>query len=194
MIALNKTSRGNRFLRNLIKLKKALKRTLTILIVLSVYINNSCIKNRPDIPDVTTGEATFVKAGAVTLNAIINPKGYITTVSFEYGTNTSYGNSIGDPLGPYPGVSDISVSADVEGLTPFTTYHFRVKAVNAQGTSYGEDKIFEVNCMSCRTVTYQDDIIISEAAESSFCGAELQAIISMSPLFIGDMMVKWVCR
>jgi hypothetical protein len=64
-----------------------------------------------------------------------------TSYYFEYGTDTSYGNSTAPQSVPYshfPG----SVGGSIEGLQPNTTYHVRMVAVNAAGTTYGPDKIF----------------------------------------------------
>ncbi|MDR3706128.1 MAG: T9SS type A sorting domain-containing protein, partial [Paludibacteraceae bacterium] len=43
---------------------------------------------------------------------------------------------------PVTGTSATSVSAALTGLTPNTIYHFRVKAVNTAGTTYGADSTF----------------------------------------------------
>ena len=61
-------------------------------------------------------------------------------MSFEYGETTSYGNSV--TYNQNPVTYDHSVAVRISDLTPGTTYHFRVKAVNSLGTSYGEDMTF----------------------------------------------------
>ena len=38
--------------------------------------------------------------------------------------------------------ANTNVSADIRGLTPGTTYHFRIKAGNILGTDYGDDMSF----------------------------------------------------
>jgi hypothetical protein len=65
------------------------------------------------------------------------------TVTFEYGTTTSYGyTASGNP-------------ATISGLTANTTYYFRVKAVNTIGTTYGSEMSFTTPIQSsCPTVTY----------------------------------------
>jgi hypothetical protein len=37
----------------------------------------------------------------------------------------------------------VPVSINVNGLTPLTTYHFRLVAINSAGTSYGSDMTFK---------------------------------------------------
>ncbi|HET7416808.1 MAG TPA: fibronectin type III domain-containing protein [Solirubrobacterales bacterium] len=64
-----------------------------------------------------------------------------TSYYFEYGTDTSYGNSTAPQSVPYSHFP-VSVGGSVEGLQPNTTYHVRMVAVNAAGTTYGPDKTF----------------------------------------------------
>ncbi len=57
-----------------------------------------------------------------------NPQGAPTSYWFEYGTSTSYGTKL--PLSPQAlgsGAEDVSVSHALSGLTPSTTYHFRLR-------------------------------------------------------------------
>jgi len=95
------------------------------------------------IPPVATSKAaTTVAETTVTLNGSVNPNGSATTVSFEYGTTTGYGSTLAASTNILTGSSLTDVSAGLTGLTPNTTYHFRVKATNAAGTVTGEDLIF----------------------------------------------------
>lgn len=76
------------------------------------------------------------------MNGTVNPNGGTTTVTFEYGTDTSYGSTATATQSPITGISSQSVSVGLTGLTPSTTYHFRVKATNNAGTTYGDDQTF----------------------------------------------------
>jgi uncharacterized protein (TIGR02145 family) len=96
----------------------------------------------------TTATATTTAATSVTnitgiLNGSVNANNSSATVTFEYGTSTSYG--IGVPANPSPvtGTAPVNVNASISGLTPGTDYHFRVKAVNSVGTAYGNDMTFK---------------------------------------------------
>jgi len=93
-------------------------------------------------PTVITGAATSVTATSATLEGTVNANDLSTTVTFEYGLTTSYGSEVTAAESPVTGTSTTNVSADLTGLTSGTTYHFRVKAVNSEETSYGDDMTF----------------------------------------------------
>ena len=92
-------------------------------------------------PSVVTGAASGVTMTAATLNGTVNPNKMATTAFFEYGLTTGYGSttsiqSLGDGTGAAP------LSADLTGLPPHTTFHFRAVATNGTGTSNGDDAMF----------------------------------------------------
>lgn len=96
-------------------------------------------------PTVTTNAAKSITATSATLNGLTNPNGTTTTVIFEYGTTTSYGSSATVAQSPIEGAEALSITADLLGLSPRTTYHFRVKATNNEGTSHGNDMNFKTS-------------------------------------------------
>jgi len=83
--------------------------------------------------DVTETTATL-SMSLLDLNAAF------VTVSFEYGTTSGYGQATTpeyiSPEVPY------TYTDQITGLSPGTTYHFRGKAVNENGTVYFGDRIF----------------------------------------------------
>jgi uncharacterized protein (TIGR02145 family) len=92
-----------------------------------------------EVPTVTTLAATNLAPASATLNGTVNANYLSTTVSFEYGLTTNYGQIATASQSPVTGNSLTNVSADISGLTPCTTYHYRAKAVNSVGTEYGSD-------------------------------------------------------
>ena len=96
----------------------------------------------PAPPVVTTGVATNITATGATLNGTVNADGAATTVSFEYGPDTNYGSTAAATPSPVTGTTATAVSGTISGLLSNTTYHFRVKAVSAEGTAYGADATF----------------------------------------------------
>ena len=95
------------------------------------------------IPDAITEYVSSLKINTVTLNGSVNPNYLSTIIAFEWGTTASYGNSVTPLQSPVTGSSFANVSADLSGLTPGTTYHFRIKATNELGTTFGDDQTFK---------------------------------------------------
>ncbi|HEY2768412.1 MAG TPA: hypothetical protein VGI76_09145 [Solirubrobacteraceae bacterium] len=94
-------------------------------------------------PLLTNQYVTGVYSSAVTLNAQLNPMGFDTTYRFEYGTGLAYGTSVPVPDGDIgSGVEDVTVNQSLEGLQPATTYHYRVVASSAEGTTESSDGVF----------------------------------------------------
>jgi len=95
-------------------------------------------------PTVTTEEASSIAQTTVTLNATVNPNGgEVTSCEFDYGTTETYGKSVPCSSLPGLGTSPVAVSASLKSLSAHTTYHFRIVATNAGGTSTGADQTFE---------------------------------------------------
>jgi hypothetical protein len=90
----------------------------------------------------TTNAATDINGVSAVLHGAVNPQNAATTVTFEYGIDTNYGQSVSAAGSPISGMADTAVSAAISGLVPHQTYHFRVTAENAAGISYGEDETF----------------------------------------------------
>ena len=93
-------------------------------------------------PTATTAAATSLASTTATLNGTVNANNQSTTVTFEYGTSTSYGQTINAIPNTVSGSTNTSVSANLTGLTISTMYHYRVKAVSSSGTTYGSDVTF----------------------------------------------------
>ena len=92
-------------------------------------------------PEASSVSATRVTYFEAKLNARINPKSLSSTISFEFGTTTSYGNTV-SITGTSSGSVTLFKSITVSGLIPGGVYHYRVKAVNKDGTTYGKDRVF----------------------------------------------------
>ncbi len=92
---------------------------------------------------VQTQEASTLAQTTATLNASVNPNGSeVGDCHFEYGTTAAYGTSVPCATLPGSGTSPVEVSAPVTKLAPNTTYHYRIVASNAGGTSNGSDEAF----------------------------------------------------
>jgi len=94
-------------------------------------------------PTASTVSATNITSTSAELNGNVNANWLNTGVIFEYGTTASYGQFADVGYGePIIGNVLTNVSAEIEDLIPFTTYHFRVRATNLLGTTYGNDMSF----------------------------------------------------
>jgi Fibronectin type III domain len=93
-------------------------------------------------PPAVVPSAATVAAGetSLTVGATVDPRGLPTAFRFQYGTTPAYGSetSTGDAGA---GSSPVPVTATVTGLTPGTTYNFRVIATNAAGTTVGPNQV-----------------------------------------------------
>ncbi|OGM91292.1 hypothetical protein A2755_02770 [Candidatus Wolfebacteria bacterium RIFCSPHIGHO2_01_FULL_48_22] len=91
-------------------------------------------------PIVQTKQATGVTHAQATLNGSVNPNGFNTTYWFEYGTSKLSLTSLTPSQSIGTGAGD--VDAIMSGLTPNTTYYFRVAAQNEKGKSFGSVLMF----------------------------------------------------
>lgn len=95
----------------------------------------------PAPPKSTTSGAEALSRTGGTITGSVVSGGAETTYFFEYGTSTSYG--LKTPSATVP-ASDApaTVKRTLTGLTVDTTYHYRLVATNAAGTSRGSDRTF----------------------------------------------------
>jgi phosphodiesterase/alkaline phosphatase D-like protein/phage gpG-like protein len=101
-------------------------------------------KTLPNSPTVVTKAASSISQTTATLNATVNPNGgEVTSCEFDYGSSETYGESVPCSSLPGSGSSSVAVSASLKSLSAHTTYHFRIVATNAGGTSTGADQTFE---------------------------------------------------
>jgi hypothetical protein len=92
-------------------------------------------------PTVTTGGVANVTSSSALLKGTVNPQGKETAYYFQIGTTKAYGVSTA-AVNAGSGTSTQSVAQQVTGLAGFTTYHYRIVAVSAGGTSVGNDQSF----------------------------------------------------
>jgi hypothetical protein len=93
---------------------------------------------------VVTEGATEIDAGGAVLNGKINPLGLQTTYVFEYGETTEYGRKLPAGAAAVAGNGHVprSFARALRGLRPGTTYHYRLVARNAIGSTAGSDATF----------------------------------------------------
>jgi uncharacterized protein GlcG (DUF336 family) len=93
-------------------------------------------------PTASTGNANNVTATTATLHGTVDPNHNATTFHFEYGRSKAYGS-----LTPETGTDATKraqpVAANLTGLAPSTTYHFRIVATGGGSTVAGTDHTFK---------------------------------------------------
>ena len=116
-------------------------------------------------PAATTEGASGISKSEATLSATVNPDTANTLYQFEYGKTTGYGKVLPaytaedfewiyyhpeqklleeyyEELLLTPGAGNVKVSQKITGLEPHVTYHYRIKATNEAGVTYGSDQTF----------------------------------------------------
>ena len=105
--------------------------------------------------------ASGVSSTAATLETELNPHGLPTAFRFEYDTSPyeegegPHGKSTPEASAGQ-GEGDVFRSAQIQGLSPSTTYHFRVLAENSLGVSEGPDRSFTTQPASPATALPDD--------------------------------------
>jgi hypothetical protein len=92
-------------------------------------------------PSVETKPATTIGETTATLNGVVNPNGAETKYYFEYGHTTSYGKKTAE-VAVGSGTSNLEESKEAIHMIANSEYHFRIVAVNTNGTSDGADEVF----------------------------------------------------
>lgn len=97
-------------------------------------------------PTVTTTQASGVHPTSATANGVVNPNGTATNWYIQYGlsTNAAYGSQTASKSAG-SGTNGTKVAASLVGLTPASSYHYRVVASSSAGTTYGGDSTFNTS-------------------------------------------------
>jgi hypothetical protein len=104
---------------------------------------------QPIPPAAATEAASSVTRTSAALYGLVDPSGAgVSSCYFEYGPTPAYGKSIEcgfvSEAGAFPEAATVAVPVFVRiyGLSPATTYHFRLVAVGEGGSAYGADETF----------------------------------------------------
>jgi hypothetical protein len=142
---------------------------------------------KPKAPRASTGSALHVNESTVALSATVSPGGQQTTCYFQYGTTTAY-EAQTPTAAVGSGTVAVRVSQPITGLQPGTTYHYRIVASNATGTSDGLDHTFTTKEIPLRFVITSTARVGSYGSPfalagtlSGTSGANHQVILQASP-------------
>jgi hypothetical protein len=103
-----------------------------------------------EAPGVGNLNSRDVLSSAAELTGEVNPHLAQTTYKFEWGPTTAYGNVSPVPEGDAgAGSTAVPVAAKLTGLSPDTTYHFRLIATNKYGSTSTVDQTFNFRPPNC---------------------------------------------
>lgn len=120
--------------------------------------------NTPPAVDATT-PATAVTQTSATVPGTITSNGCTTVTAYgiEYSTTTGFVNGTGTKV-PSSNLSGTGFTSALSGLTPSTTYYYKVYATNAGGTTYSAQQTFTTQAPPPPAIT-----VTPLAAFSSTC-------------------------
>jgi predicted outer membrane repeat protein len=107
-------------------------------------------------PLATSGAATSVTANSATLNGTAAGDG-LGGWYFQWGTTTAYGNQTASQ--GLTSLSSVPITAQLTGLQPATTIHYRVVTSDPDGTTYGSDQTFTTNALATTTANASPPIL-----------------------------------
>src|SRR5439155_16895476 len=93
------------------------------------------------VPIATTGGASAITTSSAHVAGTANPRQLPTTYRIRFGKTPAYGSQTA-PVSIGSGSSNVTAGANLAGLDPNTTYHYRLIATNTDGTTLGADRTF----------------------------------------------------
>jgi hypothetical protein len=122
---------------------------------MTVDSSGSFVAARVPAPDATTLTPTSVTDTGASFAGVVAPNdATLANCSFEYGTALPYTQSVPCSVLPAATGGPQGVSAQLSGLYPNTTYHYRVLASSPSGTSAGADLTFTTAVSSQVALVY----------------------------------------
>jgi gliding motility-associated-like protein len=109
-------------------------------------------------PNIVNNTATSITTSGAVLNASVNPSGSAASaISFDYGTSPTLATSTNIAATPSTlgsATTGSAVSATISGLAAGTTYYYRAKATNSNGTNINSTiNSFTTTAAALATVT-----------------------------------------
>ncbi len=93
------------------------------------------------LPVATTLPISDLAYASATLSGSVNPKGLSAQAYFAYGATTNYGK-VTATVNVGSGTNAVGLGALISSLTQQAGYHYRMVAVNGNGSAYGNDMVF----------------------------------------------------
>lgn len=96
-------------------------------------------------PQVSEVRAFGATQTAASIGAVVDPSGFGTSYRLEWGPTSSYGHQVPAEYEPFigEGTTPVRISAKLSGLSPASTYHYRVIATSSAGITASTDRTLE---------------------------------------------------
>ena len=109
----------------------------------------------PSAPTATTQAASSVAIRSATINGdFTTGGGGSTSISFTYGTDSGLAGATTTSTTNSPSTSNGSRSMNLTGLSPATTYYYRISASNSTSSANGSIVSFTTSPLSSQTITW----------------------------------------
>jgi uncharacterized delta-60 repeat protein len=95
----------------------------------------------PGAPTVSNQTASGITSNSANVAGAVNANGGATSYHFDFGRTAAYGSQTATGSAG-SGTTIVAVAAHLSGLAPSATYHYRLVAINAAGTTAGNDQTF----------------------------------------------------
>ena len=96
----------------------------------------------PFAPFVQAVTASNITSTGAKIDGNITANNASTSVVVQYGLSNSYGTNVVTTPATVVGSTPVAVTQTLTGLTPGTTYHYRIRAINSVDSSFSNDQIF----------------------------------------------------
>jgi hypothetical protein len=109
----------------------------------------------PSAPTATTQAASNIAIRSATINGdFTTGGGGSTSISFTYGTDSGLSGATTTTTANSPSTSDGSRAMNLTGLSPATTYYYRISASNGTGSANGTIVSFATSALTAQTITW----------------------------------------
>jgi len=139
---------------------------LILLTTCKKKVDTPTTPSAPAAPTATTSAAGWISQTWATLNGSVSANNDFTTITFEYDTSASYGQTIMADPDTLSGSTSTLVFSNLTGLTGSTTYHYRIKAINSLGTKYGSDMTFTTSGPWVSNIVFNPDLTYGSVSDN----------------------------
>lgn len=135
----------------------------------------------PAAPGAITGGASAVTATTATLAGTVSANGSPTQVHFEYSTSATLAGAMSTPPQAVGAdAASTTVSAPIGGLTPATTYSFRIVATSAAGTERGDVRSFSTGSPPVQLPDLAAAAVVGSTYTAGQGGVQIRVTLSRS--------------